>query len=182
MLIDDGQCRHRELLQHNKNGRSFLQLGSSPPVEAFSKSNRPLSRHCNSFPSGQSAKKMAPGQEAVAAFLDVVSNDTMLEQWIPDEDWVRLIRDNGLKECKVQNFNMGMTSQCSWHNSRAALGGKTIVFNMKRIKTSTTAKKQIRFYCVLPAGKLAPTIPTDQCFCQSPSRHVPLTHQPFNST
>jgi hypothetical protein len=78
------------------------------------------------------------------------------------------MRDNGLKDCKVHNFNMGMTNRCLWDNNCATpLGGKTIVYNMKRIQTSKTAKKQIRFYYVLPAGKLAPMVPTEQCFYQS---------------
>jgi hypothetical protein len=108
-------------------------------------------------------------RDAATAFLEAVSDDAMLDRWIPDEDWVRQIRDNGLKDCTVRKFNTGMTKQCTWQNNCATLGGTTIFHNSKYIQTSKTEarKKEIRFYYGMSAGKLAPTVPSGQGFYQS---------------
>jgi hypothetical protein len=107
-------------------------------------------------------------QKAVEAFL-AVCNDSMLDQWIPDEDWVRQIRDNDENECSFTNLNMGMSTQCAWLNDRATLKGRTIFYNKKKIRISNskvTNTKHIRFYYVLSSGKPYPTVPSDQGFYQ----------------
>jgi hypothetical protein len=114
---------------------------------------------------------MGSRQEAVKAFLDAVSGDdsSMLDRWIPDEDWVRQIRDNGKNECTIVNLNTGMSKQCSWQNNHATLQGQTIYYNKKHIRTlkTATANKPIRFYYVLSTGKPAPNVPSNQGFWQA---------------
>jgi hypothetical protein len=54
-------------------------------------------------------KKMGSRQMAVKAFLDAaVSDDMMLDRWIPDEDWVRHIRENGETDCSIVNLNTSL--------------------------------------------------------------------------
>ncbi len=111
---------------------------------------------------------MGTRHAAVKAFL-AVCFDTMLDQWIPNEDWVRQIRDNGDNVCTVPNLNMGMSAQCVWQKNHATLLGRTIFYNKKSVRISKTkdTKKKISFYYVLGAGKPAPTVPADQGFYQS---------------
>jgi hypothetical protein len=103
---------------------------------------------------------------AVKAFLDAaVSDDMMLDRWIPDEDWVGHIQENDESDCSIVNLNTGLALQCVWQNDHATLQGWTVFYNKKKIRTSKTiarANKNIRFYCVLGAGKPAPTAPSDQ--------------------
>jgi hypothetical protein len=62
---------------------------------------------------------MGPTQKAVKAFLDAFSfDDTMLDRWIPDEDWVRQIRDNGKHDCLIVNLNRGMSTHCMWRGGQ----------------------------------------------------------------
>jgi hypothetical protein len=106
---------------------------------------------------------MGPTQIAVKALLDVICDETM-DRWIPDEDWVRRIRDNGEHDCSIVNLNRGLS------NNDANLEGKRILHNKKNIritKNEAPAKKSISFYYVLSVGKPAPTIPSDQGFYQS---------------
>jgi hypothetical protein len=114
---------------------------------------------------------MGSRQIAVKAFLDAaVSDDVMLDRWIPDEDWVRQIRENGETDCSVVNLNTGLALKCLWQNNHATLEGQTIFYNVRKIRTSKTlarANKKIRFYYVLGDDKSAPTIPSDQAFNQS---------------
>ncbi len=112
---------------------------------------------------------MGARQKAVAAFFAVCDDETMLDRWIPDEDWVRQIRDNGEIDCSVMNFNMGMSKHCMWQNNHSTQEGRMLFYNNRRIRISKTkvTKKIIRFYYVLGAGKPAPTIPSDQDFYQS---------------
>jgi hypothetical protein len=52
-------------------------------------------------------KKMGSTQrDAVTAFLleAISDDDTMVDRWIPDEDWVRRIRNNSVKDCTVWNL------------------------------------------------------------------------------
>jgi hypothetical protein len=103
---------------------------------------------------------MGSRQNAVKAFLDVVSCDdsTMLDRWIPDEDWVRQIRENGERDCSIANLNRGMSAQCCWQNNHVTLQGETIFYNKKNIQTTKTkaiASKPIRFYYVLSARTTA---------------------------
>jgi hypothetical protein len=87
----------------------------------------------------------------------------MLDQWIPNKDWVRQICYTGDCDCTVLNLNMGMSKQCLWQNNCAILQGMTILYNKKHLlilKTKVT-KKAISFYYVLGAGKPVPTVPSD---------------------
>jgi hypothetical protein len=82
--------------------------------------------------------------EKMAAFFAICDNDTMLNRWIPDEDWVRQIQDNGENYCSVVNLNMGMSKHCLWQNNQATQQGRTLFYNNKRIrisKTKVTKKK-----------------------------------------
>jgi hypothetical protein len=77
---------------------------------------------------------MGSRQTAVKAFLDVVScHDILLDQWIPDKDWVRQIRDNGERNCSIVNLNRGLSAQCMLQNNHAALHGVTIFYNKKNV-------------------------------------------------
>jgi hypothetical protein len=108
-------------------------------------------------------------QKAVKAFLSV-SDDTMLDQWIPDEDWVHQIRENGKNDCSIKNLNSVLAKECTWQNNHTNLHRLTIFYNKKNIrisKTKVTAAKQFRFYHVLSAIKPAPTVPSDQGVYQS---------------
>jgi hypothetical protein len=78
-------------------------------------------------------KKMGSRQKAVAAFFAICDDDTMLDRWIPNEDWVRQIRDNGENDCSVVNLNMGMSKHCLWQNNQATQQGRTLFYNNKRI-------------------------------------------------
>jgi hypothetical protein len=54
----------------------------------------------------QIVKKWAPGI-AVQAFLSVCDDTIMLDRWIPDEDWVRQIREIGEDDrCSMTNLNI----------------------------------------------------------------------------
>jgi hypothetical protein len=73
-------------------------------------------------------------QMAVKAFLDAaVSDDMMLDRWIPDKDWVRHIRENGETGCSIVNLNTGLALQCVWQNDHATLQGWTVFYNKKKI-------------------------------------------------
>jgi hypothetical protein len=115
---------------------------------------------------------MGSRQNAVQAFLDLVFSDDaiMLDRWIPDEDWVRQIRENG-KDCSIVNLNRGMTAQCMWQNNRAILQGATILYNKKNVRTSKSkaTNKVITFYYVMSAGnnQPPPTVPSGQGFYQA---------------
>jgi len=115
---------------------------------------------------------MGSCQKAVNSFLDLISADdgSMLDRWIPDEDWVRQMRLNYENDCTILQLNSGLTRHCIWQNNHAILEGKTIFFNKKKIQISQTkaTKKNIRFYYVLSHGnKSIPTVPSDQGFYQS---------------
>jgi hypothetical protein len=113
---------------------------------------------------------MGSRQNAVKGFLDVVfCDDTMLDRWIPDEDWVRQIQDNGEHDCSIINLNRGMTAQCMWQNNHASLQGARIFYNKKNVRTSKSkaTNKVITFYYVMSANSPAPTVPSDQGFYQS---------------
>jgi hypothetical protein len=114
---------------------------------------------------------MGSWQIAVKAFLDAaVSDDMMLDRWIPDEDWVRQIQENGGTGCSVGNLNTGLALQRVWQNNHATLHGRTVFYNKKKIRTSKTiarANKNIRFYYVVGADKPAPIVPSDLGFYQS---------------
>jgi hypothetical protein len=114
-------------------------------------------------------KKMGSLHKAVKAFLDVLDN-TMLDRWIPDEDWVRQIRESGENDCSVRNLNSGLAKECAWQNNHAILQGQIFFYNKKSIrikKTEGTATKNIRFYYVLSPRKPAPTVLSAQAFYQS---------------
>jgi hypothetical protein len=65
---------------------------------------------------------MGSRQTVVDAF-SAVCDDSMLDRWIPDKDWVRHIRDIGEIDCTITNLNMGMSRQCVWQNKQANLQG-----------------------------------------------------------
>ncbi len=108
-------------------------------------------------------------QKAVKVFLAVLE-DTMLDQWIPDKDyWVGQIRENGENDCSIRTLNSALTKECIWQNIHAIIQGQMLFYIKKNIqikKTIETATKKVRFYCVLSAGKPAPTVPSDQGFYQ----------------
>ena len=108
---------------------------------------------------------------AVQAFLSVCDDTIMLARWIPDEDWVRQIRESGEDDrCSITNLNTGLATNCSWQNNHAILHGRTFFYNKKYVRTSKTKAsitKPIRFYYVMGANKPAPTVPSDQGFYQS---------------
>jgi hypothetical protein len=108
---------------------------------------------------------------AVQAFLSVCDDTIMLDRWIPDEDWVRQIRESGEDDrCSITNLNTGLAKNYSWQNKHAILHGRTVFYNKKYVQTSKTKAsitKPIRFYYIMGANKLAPTVPSDQAFYQS---------------
>ena len=71
----------------------------------------------------------------------------MLDRWIPDEDWLRQIRDKGGSDCTISHLNMGMSKQCLWQNNHAILQGMTIYYNKKNVQILKTkdAKEPISF-------------------------------------
>jgi hypothetical protein len=96
-------------------------------------------------------KKMGSRQKAVEAFL-AVCDDSMLGRWIPDDDWVRHIRDNGKNDCLITNLSMGMSRPCVWQNNHASLQARTVFHKKKKIRISKNkvANKHIEFYyCIL---------------------------------
>jgi hypothetical protein len=106
---------------------------------------------------------MGSRQIAVKAFLDAaLSDDMILDQWIPDEDWVRQIQENGETGCSVVNLNTGLALQCVWQNNHATLQGLTVFYNKKKIQTSKTIARANHY--VLGAGKPASTVPSNQGF------------------
>ena len=113
-------------------------------------------------------KKMGVYQNAVKEFLDLTSDDAMLDWWIPDKDWVQQMQLNCKSDCSVANLNIGLAKQCVFENNNAILQGTKILFNKKRVKILKTkaTKKYISFYYVLSPSKLVPTIPSDQGFYQ----------------
>jgi hypothetical protein len=98
-----------------------------------------------------------------------VYDDTMLDRWIPDEDWIHQIQDNGNSDCSISNLNMGMSRQCLWQNNCATLQGIATLHNKKHVQISKdkTKVKAILFYYALSASKPSPAIPSDQGFYQS---------------
>jgi hypothetical protein len=75
-------------------------------------------------------KKIGSRQIAVNAFLGAaVSDDMMLDQWIPDKDWVHWIQENGQTSCSIVNLNIGLALQCVWQNNHATLHGRTVFNN-----------------------------------------------------
>jgi hypothetical protein len=110
---------------------------------------------------------MGSQQKAVIACLSVCE-ETMLNRWIPDEDWIRQIQDRGDSDCSISNLNMGMSMQCLWQNNRATLQGMMILYNKKKVRIlkNKVNKKATSFYYVLGAGKAAPAVPRHQGFYQ----------------
>jgi hypothetical protein len=108
--------------------------------------------------------KMGSLQKAVKALLAVL-DDTMLDRWIPDEDWVHQTQESGENDCFVRNLNSGLAKECAWQNNHAILQGQILFYNKKSIrikKTEGTATKNIRLYYVLSPRKPAPTVPSVQ--------------------
>ena len=94
---------------------------------------------------------MSSRQNAVKAFLDLVSCDDVLDRWIPDEDWVRQIRETGKHDCSIVDLNRGISAQCLWQNNHASIQGLcTIYYNKKSVQVSKSiaTKKTISFYYV----------------------------------
>jgi hypothetical protein len=99
-----------------------------------------------------------------------VLDNTMLDRWIPDKDWVHQIRESDENDCSLRNLNSGLAKECAWQNNHAILQGQILFYNKKSIrikKTEGMATKNIRFYYVLSPRKPAPTVPSDQGFYQS---------------
>jgi hypothetical protein len=74
-------------------------------------------------------------QKAVKAFL-AVFDDTMLDRWIPNEDWV--IQENGKNGCSIRSLNSALTKVCVWQDNHAILQGQMIFYNKKKIRISKT--------------------------------------------
>ncbi len=73
---------------------------------------------------------MGSRQKAVDDFIAVCEDATMLDRWIPDEDWVRKIRVGKADlRCLIANLNMGLSKQC---------GFKTIMPFYKVVQFFTT--------------------------------------------
>jgi hypothetical protein len=111
---------------------------------------------------------MGSRQKAVDDFIAVCEDATMLDRWIPDEDWVRKIRVGKADlRCLIANLNMGLSKQCGFQNNHAILQGRTIFHNKRKIRWPNTKVSNISFYYVLSPGMQAPTIPSDEVFYQS---------------
>jgi hypothetical protein len=85
-------------------------------------------------------QEMGSRHIAVQAFLSVCDDAIMLDRWIPDEDWVRQIRESGGDgPCSmITNLNTGLAKHCSRQNNHAILHGRTVFHNKKHIRTSKT--------------------------------------------
>jgi hypothetical protein len=84
-------------------------------------------------------------QKAVKVFLAIL-DDTMLDQWIPDEDWVRQIQESGKNDCSISNLNSALAKECVWQNNHAILQGRILFYNKKNIrikKTEGTATEKL---------------------------------------
>jgi hypothetical protein len=69
---------------------------------------------------------------AAQAFLSVCEDTIMLDGWIPDEDWVRQIREGGEDNgCSISNLKTGLAKNCSWQNNHAILHGRTVFYKKK---------------------------------------------------
>jgi hypothetical protein len=118
--------------------------------------------------------------QCYAAFVKATNDIGMQDKWIPDDDWVRHIRnEDGLKDCKVSHMNRSISSKCLFTNNRyvSPENNKTILWNKQRIvpKKSTAIKTLIHFYyLVSSATGLIPTIQRDteswQAICDDEDR------------
>jgi hypothetical protein len=62
----------------------------------------------------------------------------ILSRWIPDEDWVRQIRESGEDgRCSITNLNVGLAKNCSWQNNHAILHGRTVFTTRSKRQTLT---------------------------------------------
>ncbi len=95
-------------------------------------------------------------------------DDTMQDQWVVDEEWVRHIRAYG-NDIGIHDLNMGLSQRCDWCNDQFILDGYLLLHNVKAIrhqKKDPKKVKKMRFYYVVSLGQLAPTIPSVQQFYQ----------------
>jgi hypothetical protein len=120
-------------------------------------------------------------QKAVTAFL-AVCDDTMMDRWIPDEDWVRQIRDNDKVDCSIVNLNTGLSAQCMWQSNHATLQGRTIYFNKKNVRISKSNKAVSFYYVLSSSSKPTPTVPSNQGFYQSLWDHSDRSNRSLKRT
>jgi hypothetical protein len=77
-------------------------------------------------------QEMGSRHIAAQAFLSVCDDTIMLDGWIPDEDWVRQIREGGEDDgCSISNLKTGLAKNCLWQNNHAILHGRTVFYNKK---------------------------------------------------
>jgi hypothetical protein len=101
----------------------LLQLVSLSPIETFCKRNWALILFI---------KKMGSWQIGVKAFLDAaISNNMMLDQWIPNKDWVYQIGENGKTNSSIVNLNTGLALQYVWQNNHATPQGRAVFYDEK---------------------------------------------------
>jgi hypothetical protein len=130
-----------------------------------------------------SCHEMGSRQKAVKAFLAVCA-DTMLDRWIPGQDWVRQIWYNGGCDSFVLHLNMGMSKQCVWQNKCATLLGQTIFYNKKNTSKSRRLimKKKSSFYYVLGAGPQGPRLLPITVIWSRQKQPLPQAISPSHST
>ena len=114
---------------------------------------------------------MGPRQNAADAFMVASCDVGLHDRWIPDEDWVRFIRDSLEKDCSLHDMNMGLSSKLTFGNNRATVNERTVVLhNNKKVQTGKGGQKRnVHFYYVyvLAANQPVPLIATTQDFYQA---------------
>jgi hypothetical protein len=115
---------------------------------------------------------MGPRQNAADAFIVASCDVGLHDRWIPDEDWVRVIRDTlENKDCTLHDMNMGLSSKLTFENNRATVNERTVVLhNNKKVQTGKGGQKRnVHFYYVyvLDANQPVPLVATRQDFYQA---------------
>jgi hypothetical protein len=111
---------------------------------------------------------MRQRQEAAKLFIAAMHDDTMQDQWVVDEEWVRYIHAYG-HDIGIHDMNMGISQRCEFCNNQFIIDGYLLLHNVKAIHHQMKDPKKIkkmRFYYVVSLGQLAPTIPSVQKFYQ----------------
>jgi hypothetical protein len=111
---------------------------------------------------------MRQRQEAAKLFIAAMHDDTMQDQWVVNEEWVRYIHAYG-HDIGIHDMNMGISQRCDFCNNQFIIDGYLLLHNVKAIHHQMKDPKKIkkmRFYYVVSLGQLAPTIPSVQKFYQ----------------
>jgi hypothetical protein len=107
---------------------------------------------------------MGPRQNAADAFIVASCDGGLHDQWIPDEDWICVIRDSLEKDCTLHDMNMGLSSKLTFLNNRAIVNERTVVLhNNKKVETGKGGQKRnVHFYYVyvLDATQPVPLVAT----------------------